>query len=346
MIFKKVLVIDYMSPSGHKNFDKIHVESLLELNCNLKIVGKRGHFTDISNKQNIEICELPNWCCSRIKYLKPLFVRIQSILALLYIRAKYAQNDYDYTIFLCYDILSIFFYRTVSNVILIDHNNVGQLKNKVKLFLTKNYPDYAHIALNKQMCQKLRDLLPEHNVFYIPHGLVPAFTNTHISEKYANSENFLFCPVNQNFDQKKIASLFNNDFLLDYLKEKNLVLYVKFFVGIREDRKEIQVISERLSEEDYKYLIKNSLAVILPYTEEFKYRCSGIMFECVANDTTLICYTNPAISIFNGEIDMYEFETSLQLVDCINARLNNGRKFYNKEFLNPTSYWRDFFKVK
>lgn len=339
---KNLLLIDYMSPKGHENYDLIQIKSLLALGYHITLVGRKGHFDCVPQDHNIDIKELPEWCFRKFRHLKPLCYRLQEIFTLLYIYCKLTPKKYDWTVMLCYDILSVFFFRTKGKVVLIDHNNVGQLDNSLKLFLTKAYPDYAHIALNKQMHARLEELLPKHKVRYIPHGLVPAFVDNQPSIQYANKEKFLFCPVNQNFDKIKVSSLFNSDSFLDYLKSNNIVFYIKYFEGIREDRKEIQVIKDRISDLDYKFLIKNSIAVILPYTEEFRYRCSGILFECVANDTTVICKRNPATSIYNGEIDMYEFDDDSQLIECIEKRIDSGKRIYDKTPLSPTSYWKEF----
>lgn len=337
----KILLIDYMSPKGHENFDSIHIKSLLSLGYNLTLIGREGQFDCIPHNERLIIKKLPNWCFHTFTFFKPLFVRIQEILALIYIMCRYNPKQYDYTIFLCYDILSTFFFRTKGKVILINHNNVGQLDNKIKLILTKTYPEYMHISLNEQMQIRLTELLPGHNVEYVPHGLVPPFINVTTSNFINNSTQILFCPVNLNFNRAAISLIFNDDTFLDYLKSKNMVLYVKSFKGLRNDRNELYIIKERVNDDDYKYLITKSLAVILPYTEEFKYRCSGIMFECVANDITVICKRNPSTSIYKDQIDMYEFDNVSQLIDCIENRIHNGKRAYNKELLSPTSYWRE-----
>ena len=335
-----------MSPKGHENYDLIQINSLLSLGSHVTLVGRTGHFDSVPRNNNVEVKELPEWCFRKFCHLKPLCYRLQEILTLLYISYKFSPKKYDWTILLCYDILSTFFFRTKSKVILIDHNNVGQLDNRLKLLLTKIYPDYAHIALNRQMLTRLQELLPNHKVRYIPHGLVPSFTDKLSSEKYASTESFVFCPVNQNFDRVKVSSLFNSNKFLDYLNSQNIVFYVKYFEGIREDRKEMQVIKDRINDDDYKYLIKNSIAVILPYTEEFRYRCSGILFECVANDTTVICMSNPATSIYKDVIDMYEFENAKKLIECIEQRIDNGKRICDKNLLSPTSYWKDFLNLR
>lgn len=331
-----------MSPQGHENYDLIQIKSLLSLGFNITLVGRKGYFDSVPRNNTIEVKDLPRWCFRKFRYLKQLCYRIQGILTLFYISYRFSPRKYDWTVLLCYDILSTFFFRTKSKVVLIDHNNVGQLDNSIKLLLTKAYPVYAHIALNKQMQAKLEKLLPKHNVCYIPHGLVPAFADTLPSKKFDSTKRILFCPVNQNFDKVEVSSLFNNDKFLDYLNSQNIVFYVKYFEGIRNDRKEMHVIKGRINDADYRYLIKKSMAVILPYTEEFRYRCSGILFECVANDTTVICKSNPATNIYKGVIDMYVFEDITQLVECIEQRIDNGIITCDKNLLSPTSYWKDF----
>ena len=54
-------MIDYLSPNGHENFDKIHIEALVNLGHNLTLVGKKGQFDKVENKDKINIEVLPPW---------------------------------------------------------------------------------------------------------------------------------------------------------------------------------------------------------------------------------------------------------------------------------------------
>ena len=340
----RILVIDYLSPNGHENFDKIHIEALVNLGHNLTLVGKKGQFDKVENKDKINIEVLPPWAFKQTVILNSLFSRLIGITTLLYIMFRYSGKKYDFTLFLCYDILSLFFFRTRSRVVLIDHNNIGQLDNKIKFSLTNWYNEEMHVCLNEHMQQRLSLLLPKHRIEHVPHGLIEAYSGSVKPEYIHDNERFLFCPVNRNFNHKIISNLLKSNKVKDYLKAQNIVLYTKPIDGLSESDF-IHILNNRIPDCEYYYLIRNSIAVLLPYTVEFKYRCSGIFFECITNDASVLIWDNQSFSSYTNITDMYSFDDAESLIQSIDQCILNGKRMFDKNIFSPTEYWHNILKV-
>ena len=334
----RILLIDYLCPFGHKNFDKIHIAALLSLGHNLTFIGKKHYCSEVVDSENVEIINLPNLFSINIGFCKPLLDRFQDILTLLYIKYNQRRFLYDCTIFLSYDILSIVVYQSKRPVILINHNNVGQLDNRIKFVLTRLYKKCVHICLSYTMLERLRFLFPTRKIHYVPHGLISPSLAIRRPSYMHEGELFLFCPVNNNFNQDIILGILNSEELNHYLNSNGIVLYTKPINGLFAHGN-IRIIGSRMLEEEYCYLIKESLSVILPYTNEFKYRCSGILFECMAFHSSVICYNNPSMLEFRNICNMSVFDNVSELISCIEKCREIPKNKYDLTTYKPSNYW-------
>ena len=94
-----------------------------------------------------------------------------------------------------------------------------------------------------------------------------------------------------------------------------------------------------LDNEEYNYMLSKSKAVILPYGAGFKYRCSGIMFECVARKTPIIASRIDALEAFKGEINISFFSNKDELITAINNLSVIPLFNYDTNIFNPKKYW-------
>ena len=107
-----------------------------------------------------------------------------------------------------------------------------------------------------------------------------------------------------------------------------------------ENNNQVLGIRGRFSEEEYRYLMRNAKAIILPYGENFKYRCSGIFFECVANDNVVISTAIPDMEIFANQAKIIFFYDELSLINSIKIIDDYKKMPKNCDELNPFEYWR------
>lgn len=334
-----ILFIDYLSLPGHRNFNKIHIDSLLDLGHSINVLGRKGQFDGYNGKEKVIVSTIPGFFYRKI-FFSQLTSRIQGIVILLWVIFMFKSKKYDYVIVPTYDILSLWVYRVHGRVVLINHNNIGQLTNKIKLFLTRTLPsNYIHVVLNKSMQQRLKEILPDKKVEYVPHGVVNKELDTMRPSFIGEGESFFFCPVNTNFSKRYLASLFESSEFLHFLQEHNLKLFVKEIQGVKEHLGTICIVPNNITTNEYYYMLSNSKAVILPYGDNFIYRCSGIFFECVYFDTPVLTTKIPDMLIYKDICCTYYFDDIKELVSEASKILNEDHPIFNKEFFYPASYW-------
>lgn len=331
-----------MSPLGHEVFNFIQLDALLAIGCNIHAVVFGNYLNCYKNINKVEITQIPS------KYIKtnksPFHSRINDIKRLIWIKRNIILNHYDYIIFSSYDILSLCFFRFKHKILLINHNNVDQFNSKIKLYLTKKLPlNYEHIVLNEYMGSNLIDFLSNKVVKYIPHGFLEPSFKMRRPEIVIEGEKFIFCPVNRNYDKFLIENLIHSNIFNNYLEQNNITLLVKKQL-IEYPKRNIKIVGI-LDDEEYNYMLSNALAVLLPYGEDFKYRCSGILFECVARNTPIIATPREALKIYENNIRIVFFEDDKSLIMSIKELQKQITAVYDKEKFQPIEYWKNVLKI-
>ncbi len=343
----RLLLIDYLSPVGHRKFDAIHISALGNPNHELQLIGRSGQFDGISNKENIHIRTLPDWMFKSMP-VKPLTERLMGIIRLIWLLMHIRTTGYDAVIFLSYDVLSLFVYRISGRVYLINHNNVSEInESKIKFLLTRSLPsNYVHVALNRQMEQRFKELLPFKDVVYVPHGFQIVCGNPMRPSYLQENEKFVFCPVNRNYDKGFVNRLFSSETLLDFLSDNciKIIAKDKLFGDIQNNQ--IISIKGRIPEEEYHYLMRNAIGVILPYSKAFKYRCSGILYECIALDKPVIASRIEAMESYEDKVQIQLFNDEVELVKCIKYYLEHETVVQDKTMFLPDKYWKALLNVE
>ena len=340
---KKVLIIDYLSYYAHRNFNLIHIGALEELGYSLHLVGKRGQFDNIPECNMIRKSTLPDFFFR--KYPSPAIYRMIYILCLLWARVVYRTNQYDFILIPTYDPLSIFAYRTKKPLVLITHD-VHYLDNKIKLAFVKATPKhYIHVGLNESMADRLKELLPRRRVFHIPHGLCPVSNELSKPAFLSQKDSFVFCPVNKWYNKELVKNTFNDPAILAYFKNNGIKLVVKSKLIESESTDPIIKVDNNLAKSEYDYMIDKAIAVILPYDSCYMYRCSGIMFECVARNTPVLASNIKSMAIFKEKVDIILFSNSQELIDGVDYYRISPRKNVDKAVFSPIGYWKEVINV-
>ncbi|TYK38354.1 hypothetical protein ACTMKN_12320 [Bacteroides pyogenes] len=336
-----ILVIDYLSYKGHRFFNRIHIQALLSLGHKLTLVGKDGQFDEY--KESIKTIDIPN----KKQRLVDYYV-FRDVSNLNWIKKHIEFDNYDIIIVPTYDILSFSFFRISKKVFIVNHNNISLFTEskigKMRLCLTKFLPkNYTHICLSTLMKEHLQKLLPSKDVVFVPHGLCKASSDQLKPDFVSKDESFIFCPVNRNFDREALVAILNSKVLHAKLKELNLKLYIKDILPYSDKCDMIVKISGMLSRAEYNYMLQNSKAVILPYGKQFGYRCSGILFESISNDTHVIASNIEAMKVYadKASISFYDGVDDFCscLNECINIKVHN-----NLELFNPLIHWEKILK--
>lgn len=337
---RKILFIDYLGYSGHKNFNKIHINALQRQGWKFDLVGVVGQFNNMNIDNHVNIIEIKEGFMTR-RHASSLLSRLANILLLFKLRNMFKLSDYEYIIFPTYDVLSLFFFRTKQKVFLINHNNVSQLSSRIKLWMTKNLPlQYFHIALSQEMADRLRKLSPFRKCYYIPHGIIEPSNQEKKPVFIKEAEKYLFCPVNRNYDKVLLEKILTSQRVIKYLKKQNIRILIKRISDKICNSNEIFVIDSRLDKAEYDYLIKNACAVMIPYEQSFKYRCSGIMFESVAYKTPIIASDISALRSFENDCNISFFSDVKSFINSIEQSMYCNKKRHDLGKFNPYPYWK------
>lgn len=331
----KILVVDYLSYPGHKRFNKIHIDALEKLGHDLFFVGKKDQFPDY--------CQPRLLCVPPERFFKTLpfqsvSSRLQNIFCLKWIYSQILEHDYDLILFPTYDIVSLFFSPFKSKCLVINHNNVSQLNSRVKVWLTRHLsPMVNHVTLDSLSQNRLLEIAPKAKVFMIPHGFDSPTCDTS-KPAWLDCGCFFFCPVNRNFNSEDIKTIFQDSSLEKVLAENGCRIYIKNFCGLEESFV-LRTIPTNVPQKEYDYMIQNAKAVILPYSSSFRYRVSGIFFECVAANTTVIV---PNIESFKqySNFNVVYYSDAETFVRGIRNVLNMSPSQYDLSKVEPLNYWR------
>lgn len=327
-----------MSPKGHEVFNTVQLNSILNLGCEIRLVVCGNFLNNSKANEKIRITRIPETLEQH--EVSALTVRLRDIRRLLWIKNNINIKSYDKVIFSSYDILSLFFFRSRYPIYLINHNNVDQFDSRIKLFLTKHLPsNFKHIALNEYMMDKLKIVLPGKIVEYVPHGYLEPTTRDKRPSCLKEGEKFIFCPVNRNYDLSLMDAVLKSEILDTYLKEMNIKLFIKKQLANDSMLSNIQVIG-MLDDEEYNYMLSKAVAVLLPYGKDFRYRCSGILFECIARQTPIIATPREALKIYKDKIDIHFFSNVNDFIGAMNYALERRPTKYDIGCYKPDLYWK------
>ena len=324
---KKVLYIDYLSPKGHVGFNRAQIDALNKLECDTYYVFREEYAKELG--LNKGVLEIPHSFYKSGKIISRVFYA----LALHYIKRKTKGTYYDAVIFASFESLSISLCIIYKGAYLINHNNIRDLDNGIKRFVYKHISNYyTHVVFNALCQEKLRCNGINASVI-IPHGFapLPVFGNSDIlSKNYLTEKRYLFFPA-KGLSAAQITNMVANDQnLLDYCK-RNGVRIVTRYKDIRNSA--TTSIPGYLSNSDYYTLLKNSIASVLCYDNQFKYRVSGILFECMAMDLPAVAFHNEALEIYNEYLrtGKLTFSNISELCDMIDAIVKSEYPNYYKD---------------
>lgn len=331
----KILIVDYLSYPGHKRFNKIHIDALEGLGHDLFFVGKKDQFPDSCEPRLL--CIPPDIFFKSLP-LQSLSSRIQNILCLKWVYSHVHEEDFDLILFPTYDIVSLFFSPFKNKCLVINHNNVSQLNSRIKAWMTRHLPlSVSHITLDSLSQKRLQEVIPNAKVYMIPHGFDKPSNN--ISKPvWLDCDTYFFCPVNRNFNQEDVNKLFQNSLLHEVLKKARSCIYIKDFSGI-ENNSVLKIIPSNVPQKEYDYMIQKAKAVILPYNSSFRYRVSGIFFECVAANTTVIVSDIESFKQYS-DLNVLYYSDIESFVSCIRKVLSMSPSLYDLTRVEPQNYWR------
>lgn len=334
-----ILFLDYLSRPGHKNFNKIHISALLNMGHSLALVGRQSYFDNInSNSGNVIKYSVPEVYYKQMKFAQ-LTTRILNIMCLLWIKKNVNLNKYDCIIVPTYESLSLFVFRTKKRMVVINHDG-RQVDFLLKRLLIRLLPKQCiHIALNEDMEFHLKGALHNKKIYLVPHGVLLGENKMERPSFIKEDERFVFCPINNNFDKTFVKNIFNNNELKEFLSKNDIRLYAKKGLGVIKNEV-VKEVQNRLSQQEYNYMLTKAIAVVLPYNNQFRYRCSGIFFECVARETPVLVSNKDAFSIYEKRVNMFMFNEEKGLINSISKCFRHEKILPDQTLINPAGSWQ------
>lgn len=336
----KILFLDYMSLNGHKNFNKIHIRALLEEGCELDLVGKNGQFDGIVATPKLRIYSIPPFLTKKYS-LPSLTCRIEWILILIWSIFKFPQRKYDLVILPTYDMVSTIFYRISKRVVCVVHDATYLDKNINRIAANILPKNFCFIGLNEEIKDRISEKVIHHKIYQIPHGLITPSVDYKKPAYLEPETRFFFCPINSFINYKLTSDVFSSQKLFDFLEDTNSFVVVKKGVVTASNCHRIIIIDNRPENEEYDYLMQNAKAVILPYATSFRYRCSGIFFECVARNTPVIASDIGSLRVYQNDTDTKYFSDLCGLINAMASYLEvkNGTSDISK--FDPREGWNN-----
>lgn len=337
----KILVADYICTRGHRFFNSIHINALKVLDVELEFVSRKNYF-EVEGYKCYDIPE--EYYVTRTGTLSSLKERFDMVRQLNYIKKIIQNGNYDKTIFLTYDTLSMAFFRTTVEVILISHVNIDLLPVWYYRMAFKSFPlSYKHVVLGRNISSHAKKILPQHSFTYIPHGI--------LSDCYADAqplnEKIIYCPIKSSVNEPLFRGIATSKRVNDFLKLNNIKIIVKGVFNL-ENTSNIKFVEDFIGWNTYKSYLKHSLAVFLPYDSSFCYRVSGVFHECLSNNTPVITSSIYSFEEYSSLIN-YKFmiNSDDEFIEVLQRILSlNNTPFKHLEELHPTKYWSKILNCK
>ncbi len=306
----RILYIDPISPLGHINFNKLQIENLLRNGFTIDYIFKKGYSALLGVPDDNVVVSLPSYTKSGgIKNRYNIFRN------LLLIKKWLRNNKYDAIIFSSFDEIALFLANFKEFVFLINHNNCfGLTQSKFKRLVYKN--------ISKKACQLVMDndsleLMRQLKIPYfkrINHGLIKPYDYVKLPEKFGDIGNVVFSPSSGSSDNDLFIELSKDDSFTDFLTNHNITILVKG-KDHQSTNQRIKFISDRLTDHEYRALILNSMFIVINYPSTFRFRTSGVLLECIANNKKVLASKSPGIIQYQsilGEKSFYSSRTDFK----------------------------------
>lgn len=340
----KILYIDVICADGHINFNKIYINSLIKSNEDVKLILKKGYAEKMGFNSKFILFELPEFMFYDFKKI-PFINRLMMTINLMYINLRILFKNYSKIYVGSYEEISFFFSFFSKKTILINHNNISGLSNRVKLFFfIKLSKKHTMLVFNN----KIRDYLFElnaKNIIVKPHGLPEVFSKNIIYSIRKHDERIIFLPSHNSIDVNFIDSAFSNEVFLAFLKKYNFKIVKKGGTIYKDSN--ILTINKVLAYEEYKSIFLQSDIILLPYPSTFKHRVSGVLHECFANDKLCLLSNIDAFRVYEENFNYNPFfcdinDLSQRLLELMTLFLSE--ESFNRNFYKNLSELEPVFK--
>lgn len=320
----KILYVDPLSPAGHINFNRIYINALSKIFNSIDFAFKKGYEVKLSISDDSKVYSIPEkyYAISKNKILN----RIRYIQIFRYLKKYCRIDDYDYVIFSSYEEISLYLSFINRPLILINHNNISGLHDNIKLFFFKKLAKKnINIVFENYMKNYLLSL-GINNVYTIHHGLPKSYdkkliNNTKLIEDFSIINNFryvIFSPSVTSTDKNFLESLILDNVFNIFLRDNDILLILKD-KHLNSNCKNIQIVRNYLTDLQYQYIFLRSDLILIPYSNNFSYRVSAVLFESMANNKICLFSDIKALQIY---MEFFNYDPIFNTVDDLTNRIS------------------------
>lgn len=312
----RLLYIDPFSFEGHVNFNKIHIEALRRCGFEPDFVFKEG-YGSLLGEGNV-VYEYPERLYnhdSGNKWRRSQYCILRDIMR------HVDMGSYDRILLSAYETFSVLLTGFPASY-LVNHDNIQS--NRIKLWgIRALAKKHVHIALLRQSLDLLKGMGCNAS-YFVNHGLIESYP---AEPREGGAQITIFSPSAESSDEEFINEMILDDSLNGILEKRNVRISVRSN-NLRSGRKNIEILSRRLSDDEYRKKFMASDYILIAYPESFEYRVSGVLMEALACGKRILVRDIPAMREFRDLIgtDNY-FGSVRELAECI-SRLE-ARPEYN-----------------
>lgn len=344
---KKMLYIDQLCLSGHINFNNIYIKALYDHEIIIDFALKFGYKNNLDLSTDSIVFPIPE------KYFREtnskILYRFNLYRILKYIISNINLDNYDFVLFSSFEEISLFLGQFKRPLILIHHNNLKSLDNTIKRYFYK-------IIINKNINivfdQNIKNIFKSLGVkttHVVKHGYPMKLDKSlykcgsFLNEIDLNNfKNIVFAPSSSSGDRLFFLELLKDNIFQKFLHNNNILFIIKGDYQIN-NLNNIKVFNSFLLQVEYEYLFLNSDIIIINYPKSFKYRTSGVFWECVANDKLCLLSKIDAFAGY-GSFMKYEpfFNTKEEFMLKIIEVLNLDKSIINEPFVDKNKLKPNF----
>ena len=326
-----VLYIDVICSDGHVAFNEIYISNLLKTGYEVKLILKKKCIKKLNLPDSLILFELPSFLFYDFKKYG-IINRLMMLISFIYINFKIYKLKFSYVYVGGYEEISFYFSFFCKRTILINHNNIDGLNNRVKrYFFRKKSIKHKILVFN----EKIKNYLIKiriNNLIVNSHGLPKVFSSSINNWKYDSFDKVIFLPSSSSSDLKFVLELINNSLFLDFLNTNNILLIIKGNYSIANPN--IIVIDDFIDFEEYKSIFLKSDILLLPYPDSFRYRVSGVLHECLVNNKICLLSQIEAFESYSYHFTYNPFfRNIIELIERIEFLLKSDQFSTNHSYV-------------
>lgn len=333
----KILYLDILSPIGHKDINKIFIRLLREFTPT-DVSWRKGYIRDGSFLNTVKnfypIPEIYYKFSSKMDY------RVKNYNKIKWIIKNINVDSYDLIFISSYETISFALAwpkKTKSRVIILNHNNLDELKVLLKKFFFKRIPDYVeHIVFEEYMKKYIVEEIKVPNRIWVIHYPID-FCKVHdyqqllieeLPKNSKNNEKIIFAPSGSN-DENFILKLINTQKKEKFLNNTVFNLLIKSRQSeYRDDH--LIVTKKYFAYKEYLMYLGNASLLLLPYPKDFRYRVSGVLFDAFAFKKSVIASSIPLFQYFVNKYPFigklfYDMNSFKESIYFYNRQIGSGR---------------------